>query len=372
MYGDLQEIDVNSLFYFISTQQKTGVFFVETESNFLMKKLFYFIFFERGEIIFAADQQSFDLQRLQEYLTYYQLNQEIQSIEESLIDVNTIAEYEAILLLSEKKIISINQQKNLIKNIIEEVLFNVFFLRKGYFSWQENINLEPLIIRFNVDFLIPKIANYAQNWQQLNPYIRSPQECPFITNNPQLKLLVSDHLYQTLCAKIDGKTSFLQLSRYLHQDLATIGQFIYPYVEMGWIKIITPFLLSSISQYSSPKTFNIFCLTQDKNWAFKTEKILHLKKYNLFTTDSFRQGLNNILTSSVDLIILDSDIDHNEKYQLCKILKNIENKKNIPIIFLVNKYNHLNYLTAKIYGVNEYINKKKFNQNLIKIIEQYL
>lgn len=372
MYGNLQEIDVNSLFNWISVEQKSGTLFIETESHFSVQKLSYFIFFEHGEIIFAADKQSFDLQRLQEYLTYYELSDKILFIEETLIDVNTIAEYEAILILSQKKIISIHQQKNLITKIIEEILFNIIILPKGDFSWQENINLSPLMMRFTVDSIMPKIASYAQNWQQLNPYIKFPQEYPLITDNIQLKSLVSDHFYENLCKKIDGKTSLLQLSHYLHQDLATIGQLIYPYVEMGWIKIITPVLLSSLPQYSLIKTFNIVCLTNDKHWALKIEKTLNFKQYNLFITDSFAQGLNKILTSSIDLIILDSNIDNNQKYHLCQIIRNTQINQQALIFFLTNKYSYENYLKAKIYGVNEYINRKKINKNFLKIIQKYL
>jgi twitching motility two-component system response regulator PilG len=372
MYGNLQEIDVNSLFTFISREQKSGILFLETDSYFSVKKICYFIFFNNGDIIFAGDEKSFNLQRLQEYLHYYKLSDKIQTIEEKLILSMNIAEYEAILLLSQQKIISINQEKNLFKKIVEEILFTVITLTKGNFTWQENFNLSPLIIRFKIDSLLPKIMTYAQNWHKLNPYIKYPQQYPIITDNLQLKSLVSDHLYITLCEKIDGKTSFLQLSRYLHQNLATIGQIIYPYIEMGWIKIITPLLLSSIYQYSLPKTYKIICLTQDNHWALKTRKLLDLSKYNFFSYNSFIQILNHLLTSSTDLIILDSEINNNEQYQLCKIVRQTANLKDIPIIFIVKKYIYKNSLIAKIHGATEYINKKNFNQNLLHILDKYL
>lgn len=372
MYGNLQEIDVNSLLSFISREQKSGLLFLETESHFLVKKLFYFIFFNNGNIVFAGDQQSFDLQRLQEYLTYYKLSDKIQHIEEKLINSTSIAEYEAILVLSEQNIVTINQEKTLLKKIIEEILFSVITLTKGDFIWQENFKLQPLIIEFKVDSIVPKIINDTQNWYKLNLYIKFPQEYPIITDNGQLKLLVSEDLYTTLWEKIDGKTSFLQLSRYLHQNLATVGQIIYPYIEMGSIRIKTPFLLPSVNQYSSTKTFNIVCLTKDKNWAFKTEKLLELKKYNFFSTDKLTQGLNYILKYPLNLVILDSEFDNNEPYQLCKIIRNTDNIRNVPIIFLINKYKYKYNLIAKIHGATECISKKIFNQNLLKIIDKYL
>ncbi|MBL1209708.1 response regulator [Geminocystis sp. GBBB08] len=372
MYGNLQEIDVNSLFSFISTQQKSGILFLENESYFTEKKLFYFIFFDRGDIIFAGDESSFNLQRLQEYLIYYQKDDQIQNIEEKLIDSIGITEYEAILILSQQKIITINQEKILLQKIIEEVLFTIITLTKGNFTWQENFNLQPLISRFKVDSIVPKITNYTQNWQQLKPYIQFPQQFPLIADNLRLKLFVSHNLYRTLCTKIDGKTTFLQLSRYLHENLATIGQIIYPYIEMGWIKIKTPFLLSTIHQYSSTKTFNIVCITQDKNWAFKIKSLLSLEKYKFFISDNFVDGLNYLFTSSIDLIILDSEIDNQEEYKLCKIVRTLENNKHVPIILVVSKYNFKHNLTAKINGVTDSITKKIFNQNLWKILDKYL
>lgn len=372
MYGNLQEMDVNSLLSFISREQKSGLLFLETPCHFLVKKIFYFIFFDNGNIIFAGDQQSFDLQRLQEYLTYYKLSDKIQHIEEKLINSMNIAEYEAILLLSEQNLITTNQEKSLLKKIIEEILFNVITLTKGNFIWQGNFKLQPLIIQFKVNSIIPKVISNTQEWYSLNPYIKFPQQYPIITDNLQLKLFISENLYTTLWEKIDGKTSFLQLSRYLHQNLATVGQIIYPYIEMGWIKIKTPFLLPSVNQYSSTKTFNIVCLTKDKNWIFKTEKLLKLKKYNLLSADNLMEGLNYILKYSPDLVILDSEFDTDEQYQLCKMVRNTDNFKNIPIIFLVNKYQYKNNLIAKIHGATECISKKIFNQNLLEIIDKHL
>lgn len=372
MYGNLQEMDVNSLLSFISREQKSGLLFLETPSHFSIKNFFYFIFFDNGNIIFAGDQQSFDLQRLQEYLTYYKLSDKIQHIEEKLINSINIAEYEAILLLSEQNLITTNQEKSLLKKIIEEILFNVITLTKGNFIWQGNFKLQPLIIQFKVDSIVPKMTRDTQNWDKLNPYIKFSQQYPIITDNFQLKLFFSENLYTTLWEKIDGKTSFLQLSRYLHQNLATVGQIIYPYIEMGWIKIKTPFLLLSVNQYSSTKTFNIVCLTKDKNWAFQTEKLLELKKCNLLSADNLMEGLNYILKYPLDLVVLDSEFDTNEQYQLCKIVRNTDNIRNIPIIFLVNKYKYKYNFMAKIYGVTECMSKKIFNQNLLKIIDKHL
>lgn len=141
---------------------------------------------------------------------------------------------------------------------------------------------------------------------------------------------------------------------------------------MGWIKIKTPFLLPSVNQYSSTKTFNIVCLTKDKNWIFKTEKLLKLKKYNLLSADNLMEGLNYILKYSPDLVILDSEFDTDEQYQLCKMVRNTDNFKNIPIIFLINKNKNKHNLIAKIHGATKCISKKIFNQNLLEIIDKHL
>lgn len=47
------------------------------------------------------------------------------------------------------------------------------------------------------------------------------------------------------------------------------------------------------------------------------------------------EGLNYILKYPLDLVILDSEFDNNEQYQLCRIFRNTDNFKDILIIFLV-------------------------------------
>ncbi|NCO74233.1 MAG: DUF4388 domain-containing protein [Cyanobacteria bacterium] len=372
MYGNLQEIDVNSLLSFISKQQKSGVLFIETESIFSLTKLWYFIFFNSGDIIFISDEESFNLQRLQEYLIYYHLKDEINIIKEKLTNFLSISEYEAILLLSQENIISINQEKTILKLIIEENLFKIISLTKGYFTWQENFNLQPLIIRFKLDSFLPKIIDYNKQWQELNSYIKYPEEYPVITNYLELKLLFNLNKEKVLWEAIDGKTTFLQLSRYLHENLATIGKIIYPTIEKGLVKVITPAFSTPINQYLSSKIFNILFITKDKNWAFKTESLLSLNKYNLLVADTLIKALDFVFNSSIDLIILDKEINENEANQLCKIIRNSDKFNFIPIILVVNEYIFKDNLILKIYGVTDYITKKIFNKNLYKILDKYL
>jgi DNA-binding response OmpR family regulator len=63
--------------------------------------------------------------------------------------------------------------------------------------------------------------------------------------------------------------------------------------------------------------------------------LLELKKYNLLSADNLMEGLNYILKYPLDLVILDSEFDNNEQYQLCRIFRNTDNFKDILIIFLV-------------------------------------
>lgn len=372
MHGNLQDIDLSSLLYFVETKQKSGVVFIEKEP--LSKtntENFYFIFFYLGKIVYGGDQQSFSLIRLQNYLSYYNLEQNLKLIGTELMSSVSIAEYEALILLSKKQVISRPQEKDILAQIIKETLFATLSLNRGFFTFNCYYFLQPQINTFQIEEFLPQVYSSLRQWKQYYDYIQSSEQCPIISDHLKLKAFLNDKIYQDFSSIIDGNTSFLQLARYLHKDLGSIARVIHPCIERGWIKVINPALNHDFQDPKTESFFKIICITSDQNWALNTRSLLTPEKYNFVVATNISQGLENIFNIVPNLILFALESSSLNKYQFCQIIRNTKSLIHVPIILIVNHFLFEENLRAKMAGATEYMTKNVLNKNIFNIIDKY-
>lgn len=372
MYGNLQDIDLSAVLDFIDSKQKSGVLFIEKKSfSSGSYENFSFIFFYLGQIVYAGDQQSFNLLRLQDYLSYYRLETTLKLLGTELMTSASLVEYEALILLSKKQIISREQEKNILAQIITEILFHTLALNQGFFNLNFYYFLQPQITTFDLDeFLTPTYSSLRQ-WQEYYGYIQSSEQCPVILDNLKLKAFFSEKIYQNLIKRIDGKTSFKQLSRYLHRDLGSLAKLISPCIERGWIKVISLSSIDSLQKIKTDSFLNIICITNDQGWALNTRSLLTPEKYNFIIATNISQGLESIFKITPNLIFFALDSGSLTKYQFCKVVRNTQFLSHIPIILIVNNFLFEENLRAKMSGATEYITKNILNKNLFNMIDKY-
>lgn len=370
MYGNLQEIDLNSLLYFLADHQKSGLLLIETKYDIFLSPTFYFILFHQGDIVFAGDDNSFTLTRLKQYLSYYHLDQVLQIIANDLNKSHSLLEYETLLILINQHHLSIAQQISIVTNLVKEVLFQTISLKEGDFIWQENFSLQPLAFRFKLHEILPIIIRELYQWQTLTNYYQSPQQCPLI-NSQENKSLISAKLETRLNHPIDGKTSLIQLSRFAHQSIVDVAKLIYPYCEKNWIKIVNKYAFKkdNIPQKNHQK---VVCISDDKNWLLDVERILDRQKYVALNASNLNEGLNYIFNTKINLIIFQSDVNRKDGERLCKIIRSLTEYQYLPIILIAEHFNFQNYLKSRIYGANEYISKSRFRKDIVNLLHKYI
>ncbi len=374
MYGNLQEIDLSSLLYLIKNSQKSGTLLIETEPTDIAdnKPNYYFIFFELGKIIYAGDKHSFNLQRLQNHLYFYNGASSLEIINPEIKKHLSFLEYESILILYQKHILSPTQIHIIISRLIQEVLFQILSLKKGSFIWQNDYHLQPTIIKFDVDILLPQVINNLKGWSEFSDYVKNPLQCPIVSDYEKLRKYLTSESSQKLVNLLDGKTSFLELSRYLNQEVSLIAQVIFPWLKIGLVKIINPLQLEDLKPSLQSYFVKTICLTEDYIWASDLNNAIRDKdKYNIMFTGQFSESLEYILLLKPDLIIFSLESDMINDVNFCRIIKNIKYLRDIPIISAVNNYNFEDYIKAKCAGISEYLAKNIVAKDFLKILKKY-
>ena len=93
--------------------------------------------------------------------------------------------------------------------------------------------------------------------------------------------------------------------------------------------------------------------------------ILKNEGYKMLFAQSGKKAFEIIKTNEIDLILLDVMMPDLNGFEVCKILKNDENMKNIPIVFLSGKDSSEDIEEAYDVGGIDYIVKPFINIELI-------
>lgn len=87
------------------------------------------------------------------------------------------------------------------------------------------------------------------------------------------------------------------------------------------------------------------------------KKINQNNSFNITAVKSAKQALTMISKREMDLILLDIMMPEMDGYELCKILKDDEKTKHIPILFITSNTDDKSIITAYNAGAEDYITK---------------
>lgn len=109
----------------------------------------------------------------------------------------------------------------------------------------------------------------------------------------------------------------------------------------------------------------ILCIDDDRDILNLLEKILSTAGYNIIKAADGKQGINEALSRKPDLILLDIAMPGMDGYEVCKKIKDKEETKNIPVIFITAKTEDEDEAKGLKIGAVDYI-RKPFYAPIVK------
>jgi twitching motility two-component system response regulator PilG len=415
MQGNLGELDIRSILRLLESEGHTGVLYVESEilselkssqsaislsrlqsdfdretgsiSNgvdniklverdydFLSTKQLksWFVWLIDGKIAYACDSQELELVRIDDYLSCYQLDSDTNSSKLS-VNTTTIPEYNYLIYLLQQQLITPQQTKNIIHKIIYETLFDLLGLLRGKFIFRADFALSPSLSEITISNAIQTIGSQLKVWQQLHPYVRSPEAHLLLKNRQLTDKIANSKAYQTLSNWAARQISLRRLSRQLNCYLVDLARSLYPYICQG---LVTLDDIASDDNFFLQNRLRLkpYIVYVDNDVAIgkKVEYILKRRGYNLtIFTDSIR-ALTEILQIQPDLVFCKIDLPQLSGYELCNMLKNSWDCRQTKIILLSKQENFFAYTKAKVISSDDYLSLPLTPEELLVSIEKHL
>jgi twitching motility two-component system response regulator PilG len=402
MQGNLNEIDIRSILQLIELGQRTGILFVETDTEnhyFGGKQTFqqtlirksswhhkqqkcWLVFFERGKIVYAVDGNQ-NLSRLQGYLRHYRIKVRLSKGQLATSLSSLLPEYACLWLLIAENIISLIQAQNIIYSWIQEVIFDLLSLYQGNFIFEINSPLTPQLATWETTSLITQIVPQIQAWKQLYPYVDSPEQLPQIVDMLRLKASLPVKTVNKLQLWADGKTSLRQLSRYLNRDILTVARVIYPYVHQGWLKMVYKNIQKPDNESGNRDDsgqVKIVCIDDSISICESVESIMRSHDAQMCLQESLQihtftnslEALAQLFKIKPHLILCDIMMPELNGDEICAMLRHSVVFRHLPILILLEENSIIYNIKSTVAGATDYLVKPLKDTELLFLLNKYL
>ncbi|MEO0456630.1 MAG: response regulator [Cyanobacteria bacterium P01_A01_bin.114] len=391
MQGQLSELDVRSILQLIELGQRTGELYVETYgsastgdalgnisgSSLVWPSSAWIVFFINGQIVYAGE-TSGRLNRLQDFLRNTNTAVDVNQAIAAQVAPFNLPEYGMLWTLLENRALSPERGRAILRQMIEETLFELLSLHHGTFVFNLSSALSPQLTTFEIAPLVAKTTQQIQMWHRLQPHIQSFKQCPVLVEAqpggaadlPQL-----ENLGQVL-PWINGETSIVQMARYLDWDMLTLAKALYPHIKQGLIQATAPFPPSKTDQpnrlWQRERVPRVVCIDDGLTVRQTVEGILDTHGYEVTSIANPLKALGLLFQLKPDLILCDIAMPELEGYELCAMIRQSTLFREIPIVMLTGKGDFIDRVKARMAGATDYLTKPFGEYELLTLVEKYV
>ncbi len=356
----------------LKQSQFTGQLLVKAQGD--IEWVFYLYL---GRLLYATG-GTHPVQRWQRNVSTY-CPQIVRFSEEMPASTDSPAEYQLLNLWLDRKQITREQVAQVIRAIVQEVLFDSMQAKQVKYQIEpkETLSAAQLLL-IDADGATAAARQTWQIWQSAKFTEISPNQAPIIKRPEDLQQKVSVAAYRQLTVLLDGERSLRDLALQMKRQVVEVTSSLLPYIQSGVIELTEiadlP-LLTAVPPSASAEPLSslqplIACIDDSRLVCQTMEKILTQSGYQFVSVDDPLRALATLLNRKPDLIFLDLVMPNLNGYEICARLRKIPTFSNTPIIILTS--NIIDRVRAKVVGCSDYLNKPVKAESVLATISKHL
>ncbi|WP_157776119.1 response regulator [Gloeomargarita lithophora] len=244
------------------------------------------------------------------------------------------------------------------------------------------IPLNPILLAVNLADVAKSVQNEVKTWVGLRYRVPSPLARFHLPANraTQVYDFWSNCHRETYLAKLPPPQLqrcvelFLQdacgyeLAQELKVSPAVAVQCFLPLVQAGML-IVRPFQVPEPPKKQGPK---VACVDDSPAILTSVTQILHSGGYQVIPIGEPNQVIGILEQEKPALVLLDVLMPELNGYDLCKLIRQHPELRQIPIVFLTGKDGLVDKMRARLLGVKEYLTKPVDAEQLRRCVQQVL
>jgi twitching motility two-component system response regulator PilG len=261
----------------------------------------------------------------------------------------------------------------------------------------DGVGIQPGLCRLSVDKLMEACAQRLKQWQLLAPYVTSPYQRPyyFPAGDTQSQLLPELQLQERLSRILKG-FSFRHLAGILAKDELRLTGGLIPYIVQELVVVREPQAPYSLLPHvpggetptvptapevvaittaelpAQPQTFTLAWVDDSPAVLTQAKNLLREESFTFVGIDDPLRALTQLVKLNPDVVLLDVEMPRINGYELCRLLRNNQALKQVPIIMVTGKSGLVDRTRAKLSGCSDFLAKPFTQESLLKMVFRYL
>jgi two-component system, chemotaxis family, response regulator PixG len=283
------------------------------------------------------------------------------------------------------QLIAVNEAKALIKQFVQELLFEVVERRTITTSWHPGTRIGQETAFLAVEQVILELQQLRTQWQAPGMGSQaffaqiSPNMAPVVMHPRQLEEQVSAEAFQSMVKLMQGNHTLWDLALYMQRPLSSVIQVLWPLIQQGVLELRdvadlpAPTALATAAAPTKPQAKKLIaCIDDSPAIGQAMTQILEAAGYEVMTIVNPLQGISTLLDRKPSLIFLDLVMPNTNGYELCSFLRKTSVFQNTPIVILTGHDGVIDRVRAKIAGSSDFLAKPPESEKVIQVVNRFL
>ncbi len=288
--------------------------------------------------------------------------------------------------------------RQLLARLSLEAVVQIIALPQATVEFNKTVKVDPILISTPLNQLPAPILQLGLQWQQWRPAIFSPftriylelQDQPGFQETWERQQKVAkveaEGLFSLNKLPVIIRTLRQQLSIYRSAHLMevqpqTLAAWIKPFVTAKLIKSLSYETFQPLAQLESAAAVNVVereirpviaCIDDSKTIQRQVRGILEMSGYDVLSITEPTQALTSLVRQKPAVILMDVNMPDIDGYELCGMLRQSKQLRDIPIMMLTGRDGILDRLKARTLGVTYYLTKPFNPERLLDYVQRLL
>ncbi len=281
--------------------------------------------------------------------------------------------------------------RQLLVRLSLEGLVHIFALSKAPIEFEKGAKVDPILIETPLTDIPAPLWQMALQWQQWRQTLPSPfarlylpeeRESDFLELSKQHPFPLKSDRDPQQVARATARILHQQLSIYriatlLKTSVQNLVTWVQPFSSDGILETLTDSQpdtsdLQDVTESQNDVRPVVACIDDSKTVQKQVRGILEMSGYDVLGITEPAQALTALVRQKPAVILMDVNMPDIDGYELCSMLRQSRQLRDIPIIMLTGRDGILDRIRAKTLGVNYYLTKPFHPAHLVESIGKVL
>jgi twitching motility two-component system response regulator PilG len=286
---------------------------------------------------------------------------------EPCLEIDAPSDYQMVYQYWQAQQQPINWVRHVLGILTQEAMIQFLAIPQGELKYEPSIGLDPLLLSVPFRQCVLPVRDTVVEWTHLKPDVSSPFRRPFVLNQDYCLQAVWDdsaacQQLQALIALSEQNLTLYEIAQRLSMSTLSLATFLQPLLQNGGME------MREYQVVSAQKRPLVACVDDSPTIQQFVKLSLESSGYDVLSLSDPTQAIMALLTHQPIVILMDIEMPGIDGYELCRLARQVEVLRRVPIIMLTGREGIVDRVRARMAGCTAYLTKPFNPQELLKLV----